>query len=162
VNDFALTLTQRRLRRQRIPALLKELQALTGREVHEEDIESLEQLYEMQSDTRRLEDGENVTQNIPFSDRNSERFRIFIGKLKETNPSSIYIFAENSHDCGTLLVPSLDDINFNFDFSINWGLLSFITSDYSDSLLIDFSISDAGEEVMDIIRRGRNWAKVDY
>jgi len=162
MKEHSLSLTQRRIRKQHMPTHLKELQALTGRVVCADELESLDQLYEMQSHLKEIEENEIVTWDIPFSDRNSGRFKGFIERLKKANPSPIYIFAENSDSCGTLLTPSLDDINFNFEFSINGGLLEFIASDYRDCLLLDFSLSDTGEKLMGIIRRGKNWSKVDY
>jgi len=162
MKEFSLTLTQRLLRNQHMKSHLSELKSLVGRAVREDELESLEHLSRMKSQLKGIETNESIDMDIPFSDRNSDRFRLFLNKLKKKNPSGIYIFAENSDSCGTLFVPSLNEINFNFDFSINGGVLSFITSDYSNCLTLDFSVSNSGEEVMDIIRQGREWSKVDY
>ena len=81
----------------------------------------------------------------------------------DVNPSSIYVWTPRTIDCGALLVTSLAEIKFDFDFAINdEGILAFTTSDLADSLLLDFSNTSAGEEVLLVETQGPNWASVVY
>jgi hypothetical protein len=100
---------------------------------------------------------------IKFSERRSERFRKFLQRLTDANPSSIYVWTEHTIDCGALLVASLSEIKFDFDFAINdAGILAFTASDLADSLLLDFSSTPAGEQVMTVETKGPNWANAVY
>lgn len=100
---------------------------------------------------------------IRFSDKSTERFRRFLQSLANANPSSVYVWTPRTIDCGVLLVPSLDAIKFDFDFTINdEGILAFTTSDLADSLLLDFSSTPAGEQVLAVETQGPNWARAVY
>ena len=60
-------------------------------------------------------------------------------------------------------MPSLNAINFDFDFTVNnEGILAFTTSDLGDSLLLDFSVMPTGEQIMKVETRRANWAKIAY
>lgn len=142
---------------------LEELSALTGRSVQADELGSLEQAAVMRIAAQKFVAQPFTRYEITFSDRSSERFRRFLQRLTDANPSSIYIWTEHTIDCGALLVASLAAIKFDFDFAINdEGILAFTTSDLADSLLLDFSSTPAGEQVMTVETQGPNWASVVY
>lgn len=143
---------------------LKELEALTGRVVRAEELGSHEQLVALRQSSQKFHDDQRVIHcEILFSEKTSERFKRFLQRLKVANPSPIYILAPRVESCGTLLVSSLDEIKFDFDFEINEdGILIFVTNDFEDSLLLDFSIAPTGEQMLQIETQGTNWAKVIY
>ncbi|WCM94562.1 hypothetical protein M5C99_07620 [Acidovorax sp. NCPPB 2350] len=142
---------------------LEELEALTRRSVQSDELGSLEQAAAMRMAAQRFDAQSSTRYEIRFSDRNSERFKKFLQGLMDANPSSVYVWTPRTIDCGALLVPSLESIRFDFDFTINdEGILAFTTSDLGDSLLLEFSSTPAGEQIMKIETQGPNWAKAVY
>ncbi len=142
---------------------LEELGTLTGRSVQVEELGGLELAAAMRMIAQRFDALPSAQCEIRFSDRNSERFNKFLQSLVTTNPSSVYVWTPRTRDCGALLVPSLDAIKFDFDFAINdEGILAFTTSDFCDSLLLDFSSTPTGEQTLKIETQGPNWARAVY
>lgn len=117
----------------------------------------------MRMAARRADNSLMSQWQIRFFDRTSERFGKLLQNLTAANPSSVYVWTPRTIDCGALLVPSLDAITFDFDFSINdEGVLSFVTSDLADRLLLDFSRTSAGEQMLTVENRGPNWTRAIY
>jgi hypothetical protein len=142
---------------------LKELGALIGRPVQADELGSLEQAAAMRLEARASDTQSRLASEIAFSERRSERFKRFLQRLRDANPSSVHVWTPRTIDCGTLVVPSLDVIKFDFDFAVNdEGILAFATSDGRDGLLLDFSRTPTGEEVMKIETQGANWTEVIY
>lgn len=142
---------------------LEELGALTGRAVQADELGSLEQAAAMRLNAQKFDAESSVACEIRFSDRNSERFKKFLQRLRDVNSSAVYVWTPRTISCGALLVPSLDEIKFDFDFTINdEGILAFTTSDLGDSLLLDFSRTPTGEQIMKVEAQGPNWAKAAY
>lgn len=152
-----------RRRKLNLTPYLAELAALTGRPVEIDELGSPEQAATMRQAGRSLVAQSAASVEIPFGDRVSEQFHAFIQRLHAANPSSISIWTPRTIDCGTLVVPSLAAIHFDFDFTINEdGILSFVTVDLMDRLLLDFSVSSAGNQSMIIETQGVNWSRVAY
>lgn len=142
---------------------LDELTVLIGRPVHADELGSLEQAATMREASQKFGAGSLQVCEILFSERCSEQFKGFVQRLHDANPSSVYIWTPRTLVCGALVVPSLAAIKFDFDFAINEdGILAFSTSDLEDSLLLDFSISPTGNQIMKIETQGPNWARVVY
>lgn len=142
---------------------LKELSALAGQTVRADDLGSLEHAAAMRMNAKKSDVKATVVYKASFSDRSSERFKKFLRGLKDANSSAIYIWTPRTISCGALLAPSLNAINFDFDFNINdEGILAFTTSDLEDRLLLDFSSTPTGEQVMNIEIQGTNWPTVSY
>lgn len=142
---------------------LEELSALTGRSVQADELGSLEQAAQMRMAAQKFIAQPFARYEIKFSDRKTERFRKFLQRLTDANPSSVYIWTRHTIDCGALLVVSLAEIKFDFDFAINdEGILSFTTSDLTDKLLLDFSSTPEGEQIMTVETQGPNWASAVF
>lgn len=142
---------------------LEELGSLTGRVVQPDELCSLEQVVVMRQTAKELAAQHAVVFEIPFSDKGSSRFKTFIQKLKDANSSPVYLWTPRTMNCGALLVPSIGEIKFDFDFAINdEGILSFTTNDFRDSLLLDFTNTPMGEHFMKVETQGEHWAKVSY
>lgn len=143
---------------------LEILTALTGRSIHPNDLESLENtssLSEIAQD--HFINSTTSTFEIPFQERLSERFKNFVQQLYATNSSAIYIWEKRTKSCGILISPSILSINFNFDFAIDSsGIFSFSTINMTDAVMLDFFISDEGEQRLLVKSRGANWGEVKY
>lgn len=142
---------------------LDELAALIGRPVHADELGSLEQTASMREAAQKFRAQAAQVCEIPFSERRSARFKGFVHRLQDANPSSVYVWTPRTISCGTFLVASLAVVRFDFDFAVNdEGILTFLTGDLEDSLLLDFSTSPMGEQVMKVETQGANWARVVY
>jgi len=54
-----------------------------------------------------------------------------------------YLFTSLSQDCGCVIINSLNDINFNFNFEDDSsGIISLISFDLSEKILFDFYIEN--------------------
>lgn len=159
----APSLSDRLRQKLHLKRYLEELGALTGRSVQADELGSVEQAAAMRMAAQRADAQSSARCEIRFSDRSSERFRKFLQSLTDANPSPVYVWTPRTIDCGALLVPSLDAIKFDFDFAINdEGILAFTTSDLGDSLLLDFSSTPTGGQVMTVETQGPSWARAVY
>jgi hypothetical protein len=144
-------------------AYLEEISSLVGHRVQANDLVSVVDTISIQENIQKFILKPKLSWVIPFSDRGLERFGIFIKTLQKANPSPVFIWTPRTADCGTFLVQSLDMIRFDFDFLINpEGILVFVTDDFADRLLLDFSRSQVGEQMMEIEIQGDNWMNATY
>ncbi|MFA4796618.1 hypothetical protein Q2296_19040 [Leptospira kirschneri] len=99
---------------------------------------------------------------IPFEEKNSERFSKFLNNLYSKNQLSIYIWTELSNDCGVYRIPSILDFNYHFVFEVNTdGLIQLLSENLDDELIFDFT-EDNNERLLEIELSGANWIKVEY
>lgn len=142
---------------------LAELSTLTGGSVQVDELVSLEHTATLRQAQQKFEALPTSPSEIPFSERGSERFKEFVRRLHDANPSPVYVWTQRTIDCGALLIPSLMAIRWDFDFTVNEeGMLAFVTSDIADSLLLDFSELQKGEQRMKLETQGANWEGVTY
>jgi hypothetical protein len=146
-----MTTSSQKIRRLRaMKPYLSELTALAGHSVCEEDLGSLEQVAVLQNEAQKFRTQMVPSFEIPFSERVTRRFTEFISKLRQANPSPVYVWTPRTNDCGAFLISSIEKINFAFDFSINTeGILAFLTKDLIDRLVLDFEISPTRATVDD-------------
>jgi len=157
------SLSQRLLRKSQLKKYLEELGMLTGRVIQSDELSSLEQTAAVRMSLQKIAVNSVVACEIGFSDRKSERFKKFLQSLKNANSSAIYIWTPRTYDCGVLLVPSLESIKFDFDFTINdEGIIAFTTMDLNDSLLIEMFQTSLGAQFLRIETQGVNWARTMY
>lgn len=143
---------------------LDELAALVGRSVDADELSTLERATAIREEVgQKFGALPSQASEILFSERCSDRFNGFVQRLGNANSSSIYVWTPRTVSCGTLLVPSLATIKFSFDFGVNEeGILVFLSSDLEDRLLLDFSASPAGDQIMKIETQGTNWGGITY
>lgn len=150
-------------RRLNLNAYLAELAALTGRSIEADELGTPEEAAAIRERARSFSSQAAACLDIPFTERMSERFHAFVQRLQAANASPVYVWTPRTIDCGALVVSSLVVIHFDFDFTITEdGILSFVTTDLEDRLLLDFSASAAGNQLMTIETQGRNWATLTY
>lgn len=142
---------------------LNELTSIIRRPVHADELGSLEQATSIREAGQKFGVLASESCVVPFSARCSERFKGFVQRLHDANPTSVYVWTPRTIVCGALLVSSLDVVKFDFDFAVNEeGILVFHSSDLKDRLLLDFADSATGEKIMKIETQGANWGKVAY
>jgi hypothetical protein len=142
---------------------LNELAALVGRSVHADELGRPAEAAEIREASQKFIAQDAQAFEILFSERRSDRFKEFVLRLHDANPSSVYIWMPHTIVCGALLVPSLISVKFDFEFAINDdGILTFLTSDSEDRLLLDFSSSPVEDQLMKVETQGPNWTRVIY
>jgi hypothetical protein len=159
-----MSIMSQKIRRLRgIKTYLAELSILVGRPVAEEELGGLDEVAVIRNDARKFSEQLVPSFEVEFSARLTRRFTEFVGKLCQANPSPVYIWTPRTYDCGAFLIPSLNKINFAFDFSINpERILGFLTKDMVDRLVLDFELLPSGERSMTVKVQGENWIRVAY
>lgn len=142
---------------------LAELHMLLGREISQEDLCTLEQTEALRKASQKCIEQATTACEIDFSEKETDRFRSFIEKLSAANSLPIYLWTPRTIDCGTLMVTSLQDIAFSFDFDANeMGTLAIVTSDSCDKLLLDWFTSETNDQRLKLETQGTHWAHVRY
>jgi hypothetical protein len=142
---------------------LKELSQLLGRTVLLEELGSPEEAQALRVAAQQLLYQPSVVREIGFDEKKTSRFRKFVERLVEVNPNPVYVFTPRTISCGVLEIDTLRDVRFDFDFGLNpEGILSFVTRNLSDSLLLDFFESPGGERRVEVEAQGASWARIEF
>lgn len=149
--------------RQNIKVYLSELALLINQGINESDLSSLAEV----DDTRRKAsflNGFPVSKFvISFNEKVTEKFRRFIDALYQANDSEVYIWTKRTNVCGLYKIESIRNINLDFPFEINnEGILVFLSADFKDKLLFDFSLDSNGNHMLEIEMQGQNWSDINY
>lgn len=147
--------------RYNIESYLNELSAIVGREVGENELESLTLTHMIQVEAKEKFSGQE-TLFFEYSSEyvKSENFKKFIQSLIALNPSPVYVWTEKTNFCGALKVNSLLEINFeSFELLNNDEIAVLLTSDLNDRLLVD-PFEENGLKFMGIELQGNSWREV--
>ena len=160
---MSITLPNKIQRKCQLTLYLNELEVLLGRVVKSEELGSVDEAEEVRRKSIKLSSGPISSCNIPFSDKNNDRFKQFLNKLISANSSPVFIWTPRTINCGILTIPDLSEIKMDFSFGINQeGILVFLTSDICDRLLLDFGVGETNEERLTIELQGNNWREIAY
>lgn len=141
---------------------LEELNCFTSKRMEESDLLSIEETKRILEQSQQLPQLSTNKFTIPFQEKRSERFKKFVAKLQEVNSSSIYIWIDRTNDCGTSIIGSLSDINWEFDFDCSSnGIFVLESIDLQDRVLFDFFEED-GQLWLEIEASGIHWSKVNW
>lgn len=142
---------------------LKELTELAGRPVSERDLISTNTINNSIDENIKKHQTSTNEFQINFDEKESNRFKKYIENLKKANDSQVYIITPLAKSCGILQIPSISAINLNFTYEINKeGIISFLTKDTQDSLLMDFFQNSKYEKILKIETKGINWPRISY
>ena len=140
---------------------MDELRSFTGVNIDAKSLSSIkeaENIREKSLSLNKLQATKNV---IKFDEKNDERFKRFVINLREANSNPIYIWLHGSNLHGLLKVNSIADIDFSFPFNVNSdGIVVFLTSDFSDRLLLDFYHDSEGQEMLEVELKGKHWSSI--
>ena len=141
---------------------LEELNCFTTKTMHESDLLSLDETKKLLDQGQSLRNLNARKFSINFDEIRSERFKKYLLKLQEANPSRVYLWIERTNDCGTSVLNGLLDIKWDFDFSCSDnGVLTLVTLDFQDRILFDFFEED-GARYLDIEVKGHHWSTIDW
>ncbi|MCG8422111.1 MAG: hypothetical protein MJE77_29665 [Proteobacteria bacterium] len=104
----------------------------------------------------------SVTWEIGFREKETPRFRKFLERLHNSNASDVYLWTPATNICGLLPPLPLREVNFDFPFNLNpEGILTVLTSDLQDSLILDYSETEEGAR-LEIEAAGPHWSTVEF
>lgn len=151
-------------RRVNLPGYLDKLECLMGFRSKLETLSSIEFVDEIRDKiNRNIKSTAVATTTIPFAERVSAGFVALIEELVMRNSHPVFIWIEKANECGLAPAIRLNDFLFSFGFdSIPEGLISLITSDAKDKLLMDFEEDDDGSRIMTIELHGEHWGGVKF
>lgn len=149
--------------RQHIKSYLSELTLLINQEINEIDLSSLLEVEDVRRKASSLNDFPISKFVIPFNDKATGKFRSFIEALYQANDSEVYIWTKRTNVCGLYKIESIRNINIDFPFEINdEGILVFLSADFKDKLLLDFSLDSNGNKILEVEMQGQNWSDINY
>jgi hypothetical protein len=156
---------QRRLAYARhIRSYLRQLALVTGRIVSRKELLSVEALEALRNTWKlRFSAARKNKFEIPFGEKQGERFVKYVHSLYAANPSEGYLWMLHADDCGLLRLGSVRDINWSFPYEIDPnGILTFVTADSMDKLTVEFSENSQGRLVLAVEVTGNAWPSVPY
>jgi hypothetical protein len=159
-----LTIRDRILQKTNMKSYLQVLSTLTCKFVHADALNDLEEAIAIRQKIRQVLTSPAIVHEGEFSDLHSDRFIKFVQKLQISRPTPIMVWTVQTIYCGALSIPSIDLIlDFNFEEIFNTeSLITFITNDPRNSLLLDFELSRNNEKLMKIEVQGPSWGSIAY
>jgi hypothetical protein len=104
-----------------------------------------------------------VKLEISFEEKRGDRFRAFLQRLAEANGSEVYFWTPVSNLCGVMGPLPLGAFNTGFPFDLNpEGIVEILTTDFSDQLLLDYSLGRHDEQLLEVEVSGKRWGGVAY
>lgn len=144
-----------------LPFYVDELRCFAGANIDTKSLSSIEEVENIRKKSLPLNELQATKNVVKFSEKNSDRFKRFIENLREANSNPVYIWLHSSNLHGLLKVDSIDAIDFSFPFNVNSdGIVVFLTSDFSDRLLLDFYHDCEGQEMLEVELKGKHWSSI--
>lgn len=138
---------------------LAELSSILGRPVVMDELESMDTTRAILDAQKPLLAFEPIKFEIPFHEKSEKPLYDLIQTLSSANPAPLFLWASHANDCGVLKLRSLADVRYDFAFDVNEGLLSLVTIDLCDQLLLDF-YEDEYAQVLSLAIQGGHWTAV--
>nr|WP_235594848.1 hypothetical protein [Leptospira interrogans] len=142
-----------------MPKYIAEISQLTNNPFDETNLLTLNQTESIRRSPSKIKVMRKF--EIPFEEKNSERFSRFLNNLYSKNQLPIYIWTSLSNDCGVYRIPSILDFNYHFVFEVNGGFILLLSENLDDELIFDFT-EDNNERLLEIELSGANWIQVEY
>lgn len=141
---------------------LQQLGQILHRSLRSQDLLSVAATIELRNRLMKVNRQPRWRHVTEFSQLSGESFGTFVRRLAGDTRARVYIWTPSTNVCGALPPVSLLDIAFDFPFSINpEGIISFLTDDGLNELLLDFSHESSGE-VVEIEGSGELWGRTAY
>jgi hypothetical protein len=141
-----------------LPAYLKELSVLAGREVNREEMISLEFTAQLQGKVAAIPSVPSVKFKLQFDVLKLPAFATFIEHLRDLNPLPVYLWTSHTMDCGVFKLTSISEINFGFPFELMpAGIFTITPEDVQDRMVLDFSVQDDGRKILELELYGNHW-----
>jgi hypothetical protein len=142
---------------------LQELSLLVGRSVHKNELLTLEETKAIRLQANQVIRKPIEKFEIPFEAKQKHRFVKLMELLAEKNPSDVYLWTPASNLCGVMQPVSLKIVNLSFPFNLNpEGIVVFLTSDFFDQILFDYSLGLDEEQILEVELSGSHWGSISY
>ncbi len=150
-------------RRVNLHGYFDKLEHLTGYRPEIDDLTSPQFVVQIRAElSNHLKSAPVAKTVIPFTERLSSRFAALIGDLELRNPHPVFVWIEAANECGFTKPIRLADFRFGFEFErIPEGLISLITTDAKDKMLMDFEVDDDGLKIMTVELHGSDWGNAE-
>ena len=146
-----------------LPRHLAELEVLLKRHIEPRELLSVEETRLIRARASQVARWPLCRWKLPFLEKEDGRFRAFVANLSEANPADVYVWTPASNVCGLLRPVALARVSFSFPFELNpEGILTILTIDLSDQLLLDYSMGEGGEAFLEMECSGEHWGRVAY
>jgi hypothetical protein len=146
-----------------LPRYLRDLAVLLGRRVEAAELLSVEETQKIRVQANQVARQPLLRFEVPFGAKEEERFDSFLKRLADANPSDAYLWTPAANICGVLRPVPLSAVNFSFPFDLNpEGIVVILTSDLNDQLLLDYSLGEEGEPMLEVETSGKHWGSVAY
>jgi hypothetical protein len=132
---------------------LTDLRKLAGRSIDVGNLASIEQTTEIRNG--KFRECPKVALDFPIGFVGSNDFKSLIGILQSLNSSAISIWIRDTIAIGTLVIPTLNDIDFFSCFEVFGEVTTVITTDAEDRMLL---VNDPDDKTETIELQGVNWS----
>ncbi|GKS97925.1 hypothetical protein AVKW3434_01075 [Acidovorax sp. SUPP3434] len=145
-----------------ISKYLEMLSKIVGKPVFEKDIGSIADAKRIRAHSQVFEGMYSQKIELNFSIHEADRIKNIFSYLRAVNISSVYLWVENSIDCGLLKIDSLADVNVEYLLgSTDWEIMGLLSEDMKDYLLLEINeYSDGLKFGLDV--KGANWSAIDF
>lgn len=138
------------------------LSKLVAKPVFEKNIGSINDAKNIRAQSQIFEGMSSQKIELNFSIHEAERLEKIFICLGALNFSNVYLWVENSIDCGLLKIDSLASINVEYLLgSADWGIMGLLSEDMKDYLLLEINEYDDGLKV-GLDAKGANWGAIDF
>lgn len=145
-------------RRLALRQYLTEVAHLSRVPISESDLLSLDDTRQISDQTRVLSTSSKAVWRMLFEHLKSDEFVAFVRSLDELCRGQITLWTPRSRACGCILLPSLQDVRFDFNFDlIPEGILSVVTRNLQNRLLLDFRRNAIHQQEVLIETYGPEW-----
>jgi hypothetical protein len=146
-----------------LPRHLRELALLVGRSVDRHELLPLHETKAIRAQASQVDRQPVVQFEVPFEAKTQPRFATFVKRIAEANPSDVFLWTPTSNLCGLLRPLPLAAVHMDFPFHLNpEGIVSILTSDLREQLLLDYSTGNDDESVLQVQVSGERWGRVAY
>lgn len=142
-----------------IKSYLNQLEILSGREILNADLFSLDDLERYRGKSPSAVCSSEFLQfKIPLKELETQDFRGYLLKLYEANSVKVIPWLHGTNACGYIFIDSICHVNLEISCQIfPEGIFKLLAEDCRDEMLLDFD-----SETVEIEIRGENWAKIPY
>lgn len=151
-------LSRKLARKTQMDRYLAQVSEISGRLVEQDELDSIEETDAIRSEFKKFIDQPKAAFEIKPNDLRSGRFIHFLESLEQANPKPVFIWIERTNVCGAFKLPSVSKIYAGFKpEKVPEGIISFITEDLENSLILDFD-----DDSVEVELQGPDWIDVRY
>lgn len=146
------------LRKRWMREYLDQLSLVSGRDVVENEIRSVEEAKSTREKAKKFASLPRYRQEFLLKNNEIGPLRHLFTLLERANPAPISVWTDHTIDCGTFTLPNI--LSVDLTFLAKWkydSVIVFLSSDLSDRVILDFDqVYDNGISIV-VETQGKNW-----